>query len=175
MRRALAGVLLAGGASGQPAAQPGPAPCRATEVSRTLDFWLGDWDVYVGTELAGRDTVERIVGGCGLTERWRDAGGGEGFSLFAYDARKDLWTQTWVTADSGVPGGIKTKVLRARTATSATFQGEVEGKTGAVYYDRTILTALPGGRVRQEIQRSRDGVAWRAGFDAIYVRRGQKL
>ena len=95
-------------------------------------------------------------------------------SLFAYDARKDLWTQTWVTSNSGLPGGIKVKVLRARSPTSTTFQGEIEGKSGAVYYDRTILTALPAGRVHQEIQVSRDGVAWRTGFDAIYVPHGQK-
>ena len=165
-----------------PPAAPAPvapqpaAPCRSTEVSRNLDFWLGDWDVYVGQDLAGRDTVERLLGGCAVTERWRGTGGpgDQGFSLFAYDARKDLWTQTWVTDDSSLPGGIKAKVLRAHAPASTTFQGEIEGKSGAVYYDRTILTAIPGGRVHQEIQVSRDGVAWRTGFDAIYVPHGQK-
>lgn len=152
-----------------------PPPCRATDVSRGLDFWVGDWDVYAGSALAGRDTVERLLGGCGITERWKDSGGGEGISLFAYDARKDLWTQTWVTDDSSAPGGIKVKVLHAHSPRSTTFQGEIEGKSGAVYYDRTILTALPGGRVHQQIQVSRDGVAWRTGFDAIYVPHGQKL
>ena len=71
-------------------------------------------------------------------------------------------------------GGIKFKVLRAHALGTTTFQGEIEGKSGAVYYDRTILTALPGGRVHQEIQVSRDGVAWRTGFDAIYVSHGLK-
>ena len=156
------------------AAAATPKPCRATEVSRNLDFWMGDWDVYVGKELAGRDTVERILGGCAVTERWRDTQGGEGISLFAYDARRDLWTQTWVTDDSSMPGGIKFKVLRAHTSTSTTFQGEIEGKSGAVFYDRTILTALARGRVHQEIQVSRNGVEWRTGFDAIYLPHWQK-
>ena len=154
-------------------AQANP-PCRASEVSRSLDFWVGDWDVYVGKDLAGRDTVERILGGCGITERWNGGAGDEGMSLFAYDARKDLWTQNWITNDSSMPGGIKLKVLRARAPGTTTFQGEIEGKTGAIYYDRTILTALPGGRVHQQIQVSRDGIAWRTGFDAIYVPHGQK-
>ena len=172
MKLLLAGVLIAG--AGVATAQTAP-PCRATEVSRNLDFWLGDWDVYVGKDFAGRDTVERILDGCGVTERWSGSGPqDEGFSLFAYDARKDLWTQTWVTSDSGQPGGIKLKVLRAHSPTSTTFQGEIEAKSGVIYYDRTILTALTGGRVRQEIQVSRDGVAWRTGFDAIYVPHGQK-
>lgn len=180
MKPLSAGVVIAAALLVPPAdaqsvpSPPTAAPCRATEVSRNLDFWLGEWDVYAGDQLDGTDRVERIVGGCGVTERWTDAGGGAGFSLFAYDARRDLWMQTWVTDDSGVPGGIKVKVLRAHSPTSTTFQGEIEGKSGAVYYDRTILTALPNGRVHQEIQVSRDGVAWRTGFDAIYVPHGQK-
>ena len=155
-------------------AQVAASPCRATEVSRNLDFWVGDWDVYVGSSYAGRDVVERTLGGCAITERWKDTDNSEGMSLFAYDARRDLWTQTWVTDNSAIPGGIKTKVLRAHSSASTTFQGEIEGPTGAVYYDRTILTALPDGRVHQQIQVSRDGIAWRTGFDAIYLPRGQK-
>ena len=177
MKIALAGLLVAGTAAAQAPPAPSAQPCRATEVSRNLDFWIGDWDVYVGSDLAGRDTVERDLGGCAVIERWKGAGGpgDQGISLFAYDVRKDLWTQTWVTEDTGVPGGIKVKVLRAHTPTSTTFQGEIEGKSGAVYYDRTILTAMLGGRVHQEIQVSRDGVAWRTGFDAVYGPHGQKL
>jgi len=179
MKLRLAGILVAGAAcaaqaTGQTPSPPAAAPCRATEVSRNLDFWVGDWDVYVGSTLAGTDKVERILNGCAVTEKWGDKSGGEGVSLFAYDARKDLWTQTWVTDNSGLPGGIKQKVLRAHSATSTTFQGEIEGQSGAVYYDRTILTALPNGRVHQEIQVSRNGLAWRTGFDAIYVPHGQK-
>jgi len=167
-------VILALAAAVLAPAADARTPCRATEVSRNLDFWLGDWDVYVGRELAGRDVVERAVGGCGVTELWHDIEGGEGMSLFAYDARKDLWTQTWVTNDSSVPGGIKFKVLRAHAPQTTTFQGEIESKGGVVYYDRTILTAVPGGRVRQQIQISRDGVDWQTRFDAIYVPHGQK-
>jgi hypothetical protein len=164
-----AALLVAGAADGQ-----ANSPCRATEVARNLDFWVGDWDVYTGTTLAGRDKVERVLGGCGMTERWKGGEGDAGISLFAYDARKDFWTQTWITDNSAVPGGLKVKVLRAHSSTSTTFQGEIEGRNGAIYYDRTILTALPGGRVHQEIQVSHDGVAWRTGFDAIYVPHGQK-
>lgn len=170
-------ACLAALLAGMPASAQTSSPCRTTEVSRILDFWVGDWDVYLGKQLAGRDTVEQILGGCAVTERWSGSDGpdDEGMSLFAYDARRDLWTQTWVTTDSSQPGGIKVKVLRAHTPATTTFQGEIEGKNGAVYYDRTILTALPAGRVHQQIQVSRDGVSWRTGFDAIYVPHGRQL
>jgi hypothetical protein len=167
-------LVVAAAIAGQGAPGPAAPPCRATEVARNLDFWLGDWDVYVGKQLVGRDRVERLVRGCAVSERWRDAQGGEGVSLFAYDARKDLWTQTWVTDDSSAPGGIKFKLLLAHAPGRTTFQGEIEGKSGAVYFDRTILTALPGGRVHQEIQVSRNGVDWRTGFDAVYLPHGRK-
>ncbi|MFT3896353.1 MAG: hypothetical protein QM719_01415 [Thermomonas sp.] len=160
------------------AAAPSPAastpPCRATEVSRNLDFWIGDWDVYADGQLAGRDQVERLLDGCAVVERWRDTAGDEGMSLFAYDARRDLWTQTWVTARTDFPGGLKSKVLRAHTPTSTTFQGELETRAGVVFYDRTILTAQADGHVRQQIQTSRDGVEWKTGFDAIYVAHGSQ-
>jgi hypothetical protein len=172
----LASILVASAAAAQAQAQAQPgSPCRATDVSRNLDFWVGDWDVYVGRELAGRDIVQRILDGCAVTEKWDGGPGDNGMSLFAFDARKDLWTQNWITNNSSLPGGIKVKVLRAHAAGTTTFQGEIEGKSGAVYYDRTILTALPAGRVHQEIQVSRDGVTWRTAFDAIYISHGQKL
>ena len=152
-------AIVASGAACAQAPTAGAPACRATEVSRNLDFWVGDWDVYVGKDLAGRDTVERILDGCAVTEQWDGGAGDQGMSLFAFDARKDLWTQNWITNNSSLPGGIKVKVLRAHAAGTTTFQGEIEGKSGAVYYDRTILTAMPAGRVHQEIQFSRDGVA----------------
>jgi hypothetical protein len=176
----LAIALAAAIASCPAAAENAPqdtdqVPCRKTDVARNLDFWVGDWDVYAAKELAGRDVVERVLGGCGIIENWRDTGGREGKSLFAYDARRNLWTQTWVTDDSSVAGGLKFKVLRAHTPTSTTFQGEIEGSSGAVYYDRTILTSQPNRTVRQEIQVSRDGVNWRTVFDALYVPHGTSL
>jgi hypothetical protein len=165
-------LLPAAAAAAAQAPAAGAPACRATEISRNLDFWVGNWDVYAGGALAGTDLVERILGGCAIVEHWRGSGGDEGISLFAYDARRDLWTQTWVTGDTSLPGGLKFKLLRAHTPASTTFQGEIEGRTGAVFYDRTILTAQAGGSVHQEIQVSRDGVAWRTGFDAVYVPHG---
>lgn len=168
-------LLALSGAPDASAATAPPPPCLSGEAAHAFDFWVGDWDVYVGGQLAGRDTVERDLDGCAIFESWGEADhSGRGKSLFAFDARKQLWTQTWVTNDSSQPGGIKLKVLRRRAPGSVTFQGEIEGKTGAVYFDRTTLTANPDGTVRQLIEVSRDGAVWKSGFDAIYRRRDGK-
>ena len=98
-------ALGSGAIAQAPAAGPSSPPCRATEVARNLDFWVGDWEVFVGSQLVGTDRVERILNGCAIIEHWRDTAGEEGISLFGYDARHDLWTQNWVTPDTSRPGG----------------------------------------------------------------------
>ena len=52
------------------------------------------------------------------------------------------------------------------------FQGEIPLAAGGSYLDRTTLTPLDGGRVRQVIEVSRSGGdAWQTVFDAVYVRK----
>lgn len=52
------------------------------------------------------------------------------------------------------------------------FQGEIALPDGTSYLDRTTLTLLETGDVRQLIEVSTDsGNHWRAVFDAIYRRR----
>ncbi len=49
------------------------------------------------------------------------------------------------------------------------FQGRVYAEDDKSYLDRTTLTVLGGGRVRQIIEVSMDeGTSWRAVFDAEY-------
>ena len=53
---------------------------------RQFDFWLGRWDVFSGTTLAGTNEVKSRVDGCVVEENWTSAGAGRGRSLNAYDA-----------------------------------------------------------------------------------------
>jgi hypothetical protein len=50
------------------------------------------------------------------------------------------------------------------------FQGAIPLPGGGQYLDRTTLTPLEDGAVRQVIEVSRDGESWRTVFDAVYVR-----
>lgn len=152
-------------------ADAAPSPCRQSESSRALDFWVGHWRVELASgDLAGTNRITRILGGCAIEEDWESSQGLRGRSLFAYDARADAWTQTWVTGDTSVPWGLKRKTLIDFGDGRAIFQGTSEGPQGS-YLDRTTLTLMEDGSVRQLIEISTDrGATWRSTFDAIYRR-----
>lgn len=150
-----------------------PASCAEVEGFSSLDFWLGAWDVYVGEKLVGHNRIEKILDGCAVMEHWTAAGGGEGKSLFYYLPATDTWKQVWVTGRATAPGGVKEKTLVGVLEGGALrFQGEIALANGGSYLDRTTLTPLPGGEVRQLIEVSRDGgQSWKPVFDATYRRK----
>ena len=133
-----------------------------------LDFWIGHWDVYVDGKLDGTDVVEKILKDCALVENWREAdGSGEGKSLFYYVAATKSWKQVWVTD----AGPLKEKQLIAEFPDGGVrFQGEIPHAEGKSHLDRTTLTPLPGGKVHQVIEISRDGgKSWQVNYDGQYV------
>jgi hypothetical protein len=165
----LAGALLAAtpalGAAQQPA-----TGCADQSGFDALDFWVGDWDVYIGDQQVGTDRVEKILAGCAVAEHWTSATGGLGQSLFYYQPVTGEWRQVWVTTGATQLGGVKEKRLTERLADgSVRFVGEIPVEGGGSYLDRTTLTPLDGGRVRQLIEISTDdGRTWQSTFDAVY-------
>lgn len=170
--RAAALVALLGAFACPVSAQPARAPaCADRPVFGWLDFWVGDWRVFVGDQQVGTNRVVKVLDGCAVTEEWTDARGSKGQSLFYVAPGSGQWRQVWVTDTALAPGGVKEKQLVARFPDGALrFQGEIAAG-GVVVLDRTTLTLLDDGRVRQVIERSDDGGAtWQTGFDAVYVR-----
>lgn len=153
-----------------PAAAQQAAPCTDVDGFHRLDFWLGSWDVYAGGQQVGTNHIEAVLDGCAVTERWRSAAGGEGRSLFYFTPATGAWKQVWVTGSATAPGGVKEKTLVAEHDDGGVvFQGEIPLPGGSSYLDRTTLTPLPDGTVRQHIEISTDGgTTWRTTFDAVY-------
>ncbi len=155
-----------------PAAALGDAPEKCADLDHyaLLDFWLGDWTVHVGDEHVGTNRIEKVLGGCAVIEHWTGAGGGEGKSLFYVVGNQ--WKQVWVTEWATRTGGVKEKSHQPLAGTNAVrFQGRIETSDGSGYLDRTTLTPLDDGSVRQLIEVSRDeGEHWESVFDAIYRR-----
>ncbi len=145
--------------------------CRGGENSSRLDFWLGEWEVFADdNQRQGHNLIERQLNGCAIFEHWSGAGGNEGKSLFYYDARDDSWTQIWVTSNTRRTGGLKIKHLIAVYQDGGVrFQGLLRLPDGGSILDRTTLTPLDSGEVRQLIEISKDGGnIWHTSFDAIY-------
>ena len=143
--------------------------CDSDSTYRVLDFWVGNWSVYVGDMLVGTNRISKVLHGCAVVEEWRDAGGGEGRSLFYVEPALHQWKQVWVTDGALHVGGTKEKHLIARMGGGVRFQGELRRPDGRVILDRTTLTPVADGQVRQLIEISTDGgTTWRSTFDARY-------
>jgi hypothetical protein len=150
---------------------PPPHACQNNPAYRKLDFWLGEWQVFAkddkGAEQKdGDNRIEKILDGCALVENWKDVDGHEGKSLFYYRPVQKDWKQVWVTD----AGPMKEKTLIAELPDGGVrFQGELARRGGGTYLDRTTLTPLGGGKVRQVIEISLDGgKIWKITYDAEY-------
>lgn len=157
------------------AGAPAAKACSAEAALQRLDFWLGEWNVYIenkeGNEvLAGTNRIEKILDGCAIRETWSSSGGGEGRSLFYYHPAESRWKQVWVTGRALAVGGLKEKAeVTDHAGPGIRFQGEISLPSGGSVLDRTTLIPLEDGSVRQLIEYSEDdGSSWHTSFDAVY-------
>jgi CubicO group peptidase (beta-lactamase class C family) len=74
-------------------------PCADTEPFR---FVVGEWRVSSNGQFVGENSIREVMAGCALVEEWRGAGGSQGVSISAFDAREGGWVQTWVDSAGGV-------------------------------------------------------------------------
>ena len=153
-------LATAGGATAQPA-----APCAEAE-HRQFDFWLGTWQVETPDgNLAGHNTIQRVLNGCALEESWRGAKGSIGKSLNMYYARDRRWHQSWVDGAGGrldLAGGLDAD---GRMVLSGTMPGPQDGEV----MHEISWQDLGDGTVRQHWRISQDGgKAWQDAFVGIY-------
>jgi hypothetical protein len=146
-------------------ADPKPAPC-SSEQHRQFDFWVGRWDVTLDQgKAAGRNDIQKILGGCALLENWTGAQGGTGKSLNFYDAVDGLWHQTWIDGSGGalfLAGKFANGAMRLEGQRPAT------SKQPAVRH-RITWTPLPDGAVRQLWESAPEGKDdWTVQFDGVY-------
>ena len=87
-------VALPAAASTAPAA----VTCASNPAFARLDFWVGEWEVFVGPQKVGDNRIAKVESGCAITEDWRPVGGGSGRSLFYVNPPDLTWRQVWVTA-----------------------------------------------------------------------------
>ncbi len=144
-------------------------PCMYSEKARQFDFWIGDWDVFVGGKKVGENLIELETGGCTLIENWKNTTGGTGKSINVYDASVDKWKQFYVGSQGGVflfEGGKEEGVMR--------FKAETVDQTGAKTLHNFEFYNLPDKTVRQKWDQSTDnGKTWSTVWDSIYKKKTQ--
>lgn len=148
--------------------------CEENPEFEVLNFWVGEWEVFVDETQVGTNRIEQILDGCAIMEHWQDVRGGQGKSLFYYHPTEGRWKQIWVTPNPFRPGGVKEKAhIETLDNGAIRFQGTVVTLQGQTYLDRTTLIPTENGDVRQIIEISADeGESWREMFNAVYKKKG---
>ena len=153
-------------AVGQNTPPPGQA-CAASQYHQ-FDFWIGQWEVTLPNgKHAGTNDIQPILGGCALRESWKGAGGSDGTSYNAWDARRHRWHQTWVDNQGGL------LVLEGAFADGKmVLEGETVDSAGKKQRQRITWEETSPKHVRQLWESSSDGGAtWTTSFDGRYARR----
>jgi hypothetical protein len=142
-------------------------PCAARPEYRQFDFWIGEWNVQVGGQTAGTNSVQLILGECVIFENWTGARGMTGKSFNIFNAATGKWQQTWVDSTGNVlelNGEFKDGAMR--------LAGEKPGPNGGKIVTKLTFFPLEGDRVRQLWESSQDGgKTWVIVFDGLYTRK----
>ena len=139
-------------------------PCPTDARYRAFDFWVGDWDVYVGGQkIAAHNHISSELSGCLIRERW--SGGGYGESLNYFDAHAGKWHQNYVD-----DGGSTVWYIGGPTGPGVMhMEGGYANVYGSAGLARVTWTKNPDGSVHHYIERSSDGgKTWSVYFDATY-------
>jgi hypothetical protein len=161
----LALVLLTMAAVATPAQHS--TACRARE-HRQFDFWIGEWDVTNSRgQRIGASLVERVPGGCALSETWTGANGLRGQGISAWDSTANTWHHSWTDNEGttlNLSGGIVNGAM--------VMEGERRLPDGTTTLERITWTPNADGSIRQLWETSRDrGMRRTNVFDAVYRKR----
>lgn len=143
-------------------------PCLSVANYRHFDFWLGEWDVYVGNNKVGENSITMAQGGCAIHENYKTAGNYAGQSINFYDPIDKKWHQHWVGSGRDVYNYLETK----REEGLLQFQSKFMNAQGQISLSRLTFTLNADGTVRQLFEGSTDeGKSWTPNFDGLYKKK----
>jgi hypothetical protein len=134
---------------------------KVAQARRQLDFWIGNWSVALedGTEIGINRISAGVRGNC-IVEDWSSDRYGVSKSMSIYDANKNTWRQTHVTASGEVvdwKGHFEDGVM--------TFSSNIaeEGKF------KNTLAPADDGRLVQTMYRMSDDGEWTTAWTVFYT------
>jgi tetratricopeptide (TPR) repeat protein len=146
-------------------------PCLNLPGAREFDFWLGDWDVYLTSNLnikTGFNRITQASGGCVILESWEAVGPHNGMSINYLDASTGKWKQYWAGSGRDITefydGEYIDRAMR--------FKWDVTMPDGTTRKGKLTFTNMEPGKVRQYSEQSSDGgKTWQAVYDFTYIKR----
>jgi len=160
-------ALLLAAAALAAASAPAPAADCSNANSHQFDFWIGEWEVQAGGQVAGTNSIRPILDGCVLQETWTGAKGGAGSSFNFYDPSRGKWRQLWVWR-----AGTTLELEGEYREGQMILAGSSKDGAGKPVENRITWQANPDGTVRQHWETSADGgKTWSTAFDGSYRKR----
>lgn len=147
-------------------------PCMGLPHAHDFDFWLGDWDVFLTSNLyvkTGFNRITRASQGCVILENWEAAGGPHvGMSMNYYDPTAGKWREKWV----GSAQDIQEFYDGEYTDNAMRFKFDGRNPDGTMFQGRLTFSNLEPGKVRQHSEKFDEGQkAWTTIYDFTYIRR----
>ena len=140
-------------------------PCRYAEKYKPLDFWIGEWDVFVKDKKTATSSITKSEGGCTLHEDYKTLSEFYGRSVNYLDPSDETYTQIWIDKFNNV---ITFKAVEAKDG-FLKFQTD-NGKGTLTIMHYTLDKS--NGNVTQVMESSKDGgKTWTKSFEGVYKKR----
>ncbi len=141
-------------------------PCKYGEEYKRLDFWIGEWDVYVNGSKIGTSSITKSEGGCTLYEDYKTASGFLGRSTNYYNPTDKLYTQIWIDKFNSITEFKELESKDGYLQMAATDKGD--GNLTRMTYVQDPIN----GNVTQTMEASTDnGKTWASNFVGVYKKR----
>lgn len=140
-----------------------------TNPNRQFDFWIGEWDVYTGENLVGKNTIVFLQNKNVLQENWVSENDNfTGTSYSFYNAKTNKWHQVWVDKNGSnllLSGNYHNGKMMLTSGLDSNM-----GEMNSIH--RISWTQLANGDVMQVWESTTDnGKSWNIQFEGIYKKR----
>ena len=144
-------------------------PCLSDEKARHFDFWIGEWDVYVGEQKVGENSITRAQGGCAIHENYITTRNYAGQSINFYSPVDEKWHQHWVGSSGDVYNYVEVDRKEGMLQFLSDFKNPFNGNLSL---SRLTFTLNEDGTVSQLFESSTDdGETWASSFNGIYKKK----
>jgi len=140
-------------------------PCKYGAEYQRLDFWLGEWDVYVNDVKTASSVISKSEGGCTLHENYKTVNGFLGRSMNYFDPEDKLYTQIWVDKSNSI--------LIFKEVESRPNYLQMESKKNDIPTTKMIyIKDSKTGNITQTMESSNDGgKTWKTSFVGVYKKK----